>query len=495
MPIGQWTVHFRETTGIEPEAMEIMELKTHWTSCSPGGNLNFHWKSMMTPPTVLAYIVVHELAHMIQVPPSEESKDRVRHVRILFLHGWTSVPGGRKPTYLKDHGHEVINPSLPDDDFDQSVRIAGAEYNKYQPDVVVGSSRGGAVAINMQSGDTPLVLLCPAWKNWGNATTVKPHTIILHSRQDDVIPFADSEELVANSNLSPDALIEVGNDHRLADPEPVKAMLKACERFGLSADSILDDPAISGQYLFPQPRYVDDPFMVEVDGAELACYRKVVDPDNFTMVYFHGNGEAVTDYVPDLADVFADFGLNSLFVEYRGYGDSTGEAQLVAMLGDGEAGIKAAGLAQENVIAFGRSVGSLYAIELAHRLPHIAGLIIESGIADPSERFLIYAELTAAGLEEVDVLAEVERYFNHQMKLTDYKNPLLILHTEDDGLIDISHAERNLDWAGSREKQLMRFPVGNHNTILSANAKEYLDAVRNFAEAVRLHQNRMQQND
>jgi predicted esterase YcpF (UPF0227 family) len=40
---------------------------------------------------------------------------------ILFLHGWQSVPGGVKPTYLKDHGHEVINPKLPDEDFEPSA--------------------------------------------------------------------------------------------------------------------------------------------------------------------------------------------------------------------------------------------------------------------------------------------------------------------------------------------------------------------------------------
>ena len=45
-------------------------------------------------------------------------------MKILFLHGWASVPGGRKPTYLKDQGHEVINPALPDDDFDEAVCIA-----------------------------------------------------------------------------------------------------------------------------------------------------------------------------------------------------------------------------------------------------------------------------------------------------------------------------------------------------------------------------------
>ncbi|QDV45284.1 hypothetical protein Enr13x_51600 [Stieleria neptunia] len=103
-------------------------------------------------------------------------------MKILFLHGWNSVVGGVKPTFLKDAGHEVINPALDDDDFDAAVRTAQAEYNRHPPDVVVGSSRGGAVAMNIQSESTPLVLLCPAWKNWGRATTIKPNTIILHSR-------------------------------------------------------------------------------------------------------------------------------------------------------------------------------------------------------------------------------------------------------------------------------------------------------------------------
>jgi hypothetical protein len=58
---------------------------------------------------------------------------------------------------------------------------------------------------------------------------VKLGTVILHSRADDVIPFADSEELVKNSELPGSALIEVGSDHRLADREPLEAMLRACE--------------------------------------------------------------------------------------------------------------------------------------------------------------------------------------------------------------------------------------------------------------------------
>src|SRR6202011_1066321 len=151
-------------------------------------------------------------------------------MKVLFLHGWNSVPGGVKPTYLKDHGHEVINPALPHEDFNEAVRLAQAEFDKHQPQVVVGSSRGGAVAMNINSGESRLVLLCPAWKKYGTARMVKPGTVILHSRADDVVPFADSEELVRNRGLPASALVEVGNDHRLADPEPLRKLLEACVR-------------------------------------------------------------------------------------------------------------------------------------------------------------------------------------------------------------------------------------------------------------------------
>jgi hypothetical protein len=150
-------------------------------------------------------------------------------MRILFLHGRQSVPDGVKPTCRARHGHEVINPKLPDEDFNEAVRIAQTEFDKHQPDVVVGSSRGGAVAMNLRSGKARLGLLCPAWRKHGSARTVKPGTVILHSRADDVVPFADSEELVRNNGLPASALTEVGDDHRLADPEPLEAMPEACE--------------------------------------------------------------------------------------------------------------------------------------------------------------------------------------------------------------------------------------------------------------------------
>ena len=126
----------------------------------------------------------------------------------------------------------MINPALDDDDFAAAIGTAQAEYNRHRPGVIVGSSRGGAVAMNLDAGSTQMVLLCPAWKRWGSVRTVRAGTVILHSEADDMIPIADSRELVQASGQPESALIIVGGDHRLADPEPLRAMLEACERAG-----------------------------------------------------------------------------------------------------------------------------------------------------------------------------------------------------------------------------------------------------------------------
>jgi hypothetical protein len=57
-------------------------------------------------------------------------------MKILFLHGLNSTPGGIKPTYLKGHGHTVFNRKLPDDDFDEAVKNG-------QEELVAANTRSG----------------------------------------------------------------------------------------------------------------------------------------------------------------------------------------------------------------------------------------------------------------------------------------------------------------------------------------------------------------
>ena len=147
--------------------------------------------------------------------------------KILFLHGLESQPGGTKPQYLEKHGYKVFNPSLPKSSFDESVNIAQKIIDEQEPDVIVGSSRGGAVALCIKPGNAKTVLIAPAWKRFdrtGHEMTPGAGCIILHSEADDIVSIDDSIELSEESELT---LIKVGSDHRMSDADALEGMLDA----------------------------------------------------------------------------------------------------------------------------------------------------------------------------------------------------------------------------------------------------------------------------
>ena len=143
--------------------------------------------------------------------------------KILFLHGWSS-DGGTKSAFLRSLGYDVLTPSLSDWSFTTAIAQAQAAYHQFDPAVIVGSSRGGSVAMNMDSGDSPLILLAPAWRRWGNARSVKKNCVVIHSPTDEFVPYQDSVELCGTSGAT---LIAQGEDHRLNCEEGRRAMEEA----------------------------------------------------------------------------------------------------------------------------------------------------------------------------------------------------------------------------------------------------------------------------
>jgi pimeloyl-ACP methyl ester carboxylesterase len=247
---------------------------------------------------------------------------------------------------------------------------------------------------------------------------------------------------------------------------------------------LVDHPLISQRVFFPRPSDLEPTCPVDVDSARLACYAFRRHPQGAMLLYFHGNGELAAEYATDFAEFFLCLGINVCFAEYRGYGASTGTPGLGAMLGDGEQIVRALGGSPERLVVFGRSLGSVYAIELAHRLPQIAGLILESGIADILDIWPVAdRDLERCGFTRADLLREVATHFDHRAKLQHYVQPLLVLHSAYDQLLDRSHAERLHAWSGGTDKRLVIFPNGNHNTILRDNYMEY---VREVAQLLRL---------
>ena len=142
-------------------------------------------------------------------------------MKVLLLHGKESQPGGTKAKAIKDAGHELINPDLRTG-WDEAVQTAQDAIDFHSPDIVVGSSRGGAIAVNVDTNGVPRVLIAPAWNMFGSSNTVPSNTTILHSENDDIVPFEDSVDL---ANRTGAKLVSVGKDHRMSDSEALAAMV------------------------------------------------------------------------------------------------------------------------------------------------------------------------------------------------------------------------------------------------------------------------------
>lgn len=244
---------------------------------------------------------------------------------------------------------------------------------------------------------------------------------------------------------------------------------------------LLNHPLISERYFFPRRELPPEPFWVSCRGARLACVRAAPHEAGLTMLHFHGNGEVVSDYVPDMVEAWTALGVNVFLAEYRGYGGSTGSPRLGELLDDVVEIVSATGVAPSGLVLYGRSVGSIFAIEAAARFPSIAGLILESGIAAPLERLLMRMSPEELGVSLEALEAAGASRLDHRAKLRASTCPVLVMHTLYDGLVDVSHAEQNHAWSAPRSR-LVLFPEGNHNTILWANRAEWLSELRQFIE-------------
>jgi len=71
--------YFKNKIGVNPPQLRVMELGNRWGSCS-GRYINFHWKVMMAPMKIIDYVIVHELAHLIETNHTDKFWELVESV-------------------------------------------------------------------------------------------------------------------------------------------------------------------------------------------------------------------------------------------------------------------------------------------------------------------------------------------------------------------------------------------------------------------------------
>jgi predicted metal-dependent hydrolase len=81
--------------GVEFVAAKIVDNRYRWGSCTVNDNINLNWRLIKAPIFVIDYVIIHELAHLIEANHTSRFWSIVR----------ASTPAMEKAkSWLKDHG-------------------------------------------------------------------------------------------------------------------------------------------------------------------------------------------------------------------------------------------------------------------------------------------------------------------------------------------------------------------------------------------------------
>jgi hypothetical protein len=76
---------YAPVVGVEPTGVGIKSFKSRWGSCTAKGRLEFNWRVMMAPNSIVDYVVIHELCHLKKHDHSAEFWQIVERVMPSFL--------------------------------------------------------------------------------------------------------------------------------------------------------------------------------------------------------------------------------------------------------------------------------------------------------------------------------------------------------------------------------------------------------------------------
>lgn len=140
-------------------------------------------------------------------------------IRVQFAHGLESSPQGAKARYLAAR-FQALTPAMDTGDFPACVALHAAELQRFRPDVLVGSSFGGAVVLELlRRGEWrgPTLLLAQAGLKLGVCERLPEGVpvLLVHGTRDDVVDPEHSRRLARTGSPGLVRLVEVDDEHRL----------------------------------------------------------------------------------------------------------------------------------------------------------------------------------------------------------------------------------------------------------------------------------------
>jgi pimeloyl-ACP methyl ester carboxylesterase len=234
--------------------------------------------------------------------------------------------------------------------------------------------------------------------------------------------------------------------------------------------------ALPAALYFPQPmpeltrariaERAESHFIEAADGTRLHAWHLRGSP---LVIYFGGNAEEVSWMLAPAARAAAGSGW--LLVDYRGYGSSAGAPSEAALTADAIRWYDYAKekLGAQRIIAFGRSLGSGVAVQLAaeRRLEAVVLVAPFDSLTDVGQRH--YPFLPVSWM--------LKHRFDSLGRAPTIAAPLLCLVAEHDDIIPVIHSKRLYDaWKGP--KRWVELRGAGHNSADDAPA--FWQAIREF---------------
>jgi uncharacterized protein len=212
------------------------------------------------------------------------------------------------------------------------------------------------------------------------------------------------------------------------------------------------------------------------DGEQLAAWWvAAAAPAQGSVLLFHGNAGNISHRI-EYAKMFYALGYNTLLVDYRGYGESSGEPSEQGTYRDAAASwqwlTQTRGVAASDIVIFGESLGGGVASWLAARHPARALILASTFTSIPDLGAEVYPWLPVRWISRIhyDSRAHVEKI----------RMPLLVAHSPADELIPYTHGKR-LHAAAHEPKAFLEL-AGGHNEGFVFARDEWVKALQGFLQ-------------
>jgi hypothetical protein len=204
------------------------------------------------------------------------------------------------------------------------------------------------------------------------------------------------------------------------------------------------------------------------DGIRLKAWYAPPTSQAFTVVFFHGNADALYN-ASEVGDRYIAAGYGFLATEYRGYSGLAGKPTEQGLYEDGRAYLKyliSQGIDAKHLVLLGQSLGTGVAIEMATEY-RVGGLMLLSPFASIPRIAQVHFPIFPAGLLALD------RYENAK-KIGSVHAPVLIVNgTADDIVPPVQGKE--LFALANEPREFHSIPGRGHNDILDDFAPVSLD--------------------